>query len=330
MVRAYAAMREKEALKSFTYEIRPLKPFEIVLDVLACGVCHSDVSLIDNEWGNSIYPLVPGHEIVGIVTQIGSQVDKDLLRKTVGIGWQHGSCQNCDTCKKGHSQVCPSKTLTCNGHFGGFGDKMIGDARFAYLIPEGLSLDIAAPLLCAGATVYSPLKKANLPKGAKVAILGVGGLGHLAIQFAKALGYHVHALSSSKDKKEEAFFFGADMFMTMDDLSNKERSFDFILSTYKLHETVDKILSLVAPFGTLCVVTRESIQLATSSLIGFERTLKGTTTTSQSMMQEMLLFAKKHNIAPKIEKMPFSKINEAIDIVRQGKARYRVVLMQER
>ena len=319
-------MAAGEDLKPFSYEMKPLLAHELAVDVICAGVCHSDVSLIDNEWNTSIYPLVPGHEIVGSVSEVGSEVSKELIGKRVGIGWQHGSCFACSSCREGFSNVCADKTLTCLGHFGGFGSKIIGDSRFTYLIPDNLSSEAAAPLLCAGATVFSPLSQAGLKEGAKVAILGVGGLGHLAIQFAKALKYHVTAISGSKDKKDEALQFGADQFLTTDELVGNERGFEFILSTYKLHDNVDKMLALVAPFGTLCVVTREPLKVSSAALIGFERKLKGTTTASPAMMKKMLQFAGDNKIAPKIERMPFSQINEAVQRVREGKARYRVVL----
>lgn len=325
---AYAAMAAGKSLEPFTYEIKRLGSYEVVVDVICAGVCHSDVSLIDNEWNTSLYPLVPGHEIVGIIAEVGDKVDKELIGKRVGIGWQHGSCLTCNSCLHGFQNVCADKTLTCVGHYGGFGTKIIGDSRFTYLIPDKLASEVAAPLLCAGATVFSPLSEAGLKEGARVAILGVGGLGHLALQFAKALEYHVTAISGSKDKKEEALRFGADDFLTTSDLAGKERSFEFILSTYKLHENGDKMISLLAPFGTLCLVTPESLNFTSSSLISFKRKLKGTTTASPSVMRTMLEFAANNNIAPKIEKMPFSQINEAIQRVREGKARYRIVLTQ--
>lgn len=330
-IQAFAAKAAKNRLETFSYSVSDLKPFEVLIEITHCGLCHSDIHLIDNDWKSSIYPLVPGHEVVGTITQKGTEVSWPLGAR-VGVSWLYSSCLECPTCLSGENQVCPKRKATCIGHHGGFANQMTADSRFIYAIPDGLDSASAAPLLCAGATVYAPLRRWKMQASQKVAVVGIGGLGHLAIQFANAFGCHVTAISSSEDKKHEALSFGAKHFVTLDQLSAHPReltqSFDLILSTPHGDLDWDLLCSLLTPTGVLCLLGRPStpIHLNPLASLNGQRCITGSSVASRYIMNEMLNFAAEHKIKPQIELMKMSEVNEAIEKVRQNKARYRIVL----
>lgn len=327
-IHAFAAKQKGGALQSFAYTEPELLPFEVLIEVTHCGLCHSDLHLIDDDWTRSVYPLVPGHEVVGNVVKKGAAVSVALGTR-VGLGWLCGCCLECPTCLSGDNQLCLKKKATCIGHHGGFADKVVADSRMVFPIPEALDSALAAPLLCAGATVYSPLKRWKVQAPQSVAVIGIGGLGHIALQFAAAFGCDVTAISSTSGKEKEARSFGANRFLSLDELKTDfTNSFDFILSTVHADLNWNQIVSLLKPSGTLCFLGRphNPISLDIATVLSSQRNLCGSTTANRFTTREMLLFAARHKIAPKIELFPFSKINEAIEKLRKGDVRYRIVL----
>lgn len=325
-IHAFAAMAPREELRPFTYEVAPLGPFEILVKVTHCGLCHSDIHLIDDDWKRSKYPLVPGHEIVGTIVKKGSGVDNRKVGERIGVSWIRSSCLCCPSCLEGDTNICPQKTTTCNGNYGGFADHMIADSRFAFPIPEGLKSADAAPLLCAGATMYAPLSRHGIQGNHSVAVIGIGGLGHLGLQFANKLGCEVTAISHSTNKEAEAKSFGAHRFMTLHNPSLSQ--FDFILSTVSADLDWNLILTLLKPKGTLCFVGRPEnpglIELG--QLISSQKNICGSSTANRAVMNDMLAFAARHKIKPKVELMPLSDVNKGIERVKSNTVRYRVVL----
>lgn len=321
-ISAFAALGPREALQPYSYDVSSLKPFEILVKVSHCGLCHSDIHLIDDDWNRSKYPLVAGHEIIGTVVQKGSSADLPLGQR-IGVSWIHNSCLACPDCAQEDTTICLQKTTTCNGNHGGFADYMVADSRFVFFIPESLPSPYAAPLLCAGATVYAPLKRYQ-PQS--VAVIGIGGVGHLGLQFASALGCQVTALSHTPSKEAESKALGAHRFCSLSQCA--PNSFDLILST--VHSDLDwnLVLKLLKPKGTLCFLGRPSnpALIEMGHLISSQKTICGSSTANRPLMNEMLTFAAKNHIYPLIEKMPLSQVNQAIERVKANAARYRIVL----
>lgn len=329
-IQAFAAFSPKESLKPFSYEIKELTPFEVLIKISHTGLCYTDLYMINNDWKRSSYPLVPGHEVVGKVVQKGtsSQID---LGKRVGVSWVKGACLHCENCLQGNTNVCPQKIGSYNkGAFGGFADHIVADSRFVYSIPDSLSSEHAAPLLCAGATMYSPFRRYNISAAHHVAILGIGGLGHLGLQFSKAFGCETTALSSSPSKREEAQKFGADHFHTLNNLP-KNPSYHFILCTADIDLDWNQMLSLLKPGGSLCFLSRPSkgAHIDFAYLVSTQRQIVGSNNANRFHMKEMLEFCAKKKITPQVELMPLAKINEAIERLKKNEVRYRVVLSLE-
>lgn len=325
-IHGYAALNPSNSLTPFSYEPKDLNPFEVLVKISHCGLCHTDLYMMENAWKRSTYPLLPGHEIVGTVVKKGGLSTRDINER-VAISWVYASCLTCSECSRGDTNICQDKTGIYNrGHFGGFADYVIADSRFTFLIPESLGSAHAAPLLCAGATVYTPLIRYNLRPGQSVGVIGIGGLGHLALQFYRAFGCEVSALSSTPSKEEEAKHFGAASFYTFKNLP-KPFQFDFLLCTVDAELDWNQILSLLRPNGILCLVSRpqKGINFDPSLLVSTQRTISGSNNANRSTMNEMLAFAAKHNIKPQIEEMPLSLINEGVKRLRENKARYRIV-----
>ena len=218
-IHAHAAMAPRQTLNPFQYEPAGLGPWDVEVAITHCGICHSDIHLIDNDWGISSYPLVPGHEIIGTVEDAGAEVKHLKKGQRVGVGWQRGSCLVCEQCLKGNENLCPENRATCVGNHGGFAERIRVDSRFAFPIPDALASENAAPLLCGGATVYSPLKNYGVVPSMRIGVIGIGGLGHLALQFANAFGCEVTAFSSTPDKEKEAGLFGAHRFIASANLA---------------------------------------------------------------------------------------------------------------
>jgi alcohol/geraniol dehydrogenase (NADP+) len=322
--KGYAVFEPGFALKPYTYPLGPRNPYEIVVEISHCGLCHTDLYMINNDWKRSTYPLVPGHEIVGRVIEKGSLATKEINDR-VGVGWIHSSCQNCPECKRGQINICLNKTPTYSqGRFGGFATHMIADSRYSFLIPESIDSAHAAPLLCAGSTVFAPLSRTKMES---VAIIGIGGLGHLAIQFAKAMRYNVSALSHSSEKENDAYELGADAFFTFQN-PPKQLSFDFILCTVDAQINWDQILSFLKPNGILCFVSRPpgGICFDPKNLVSTQRTICGSNNATIQEIKEMLHFCDQHTIRPWIEEMDLSDINVAIEKLAKNEVRYRAVL----
>ena len=329
-INSYAAYSAKKALEKFEYEPKELGPKDIEVAITHCGICHSDIHLIDNDWQMSSYPLVPGHEIVGTVKVVGSQVTNHKVGDRVGIGWQRSACLECESCIKGDENLCSKNQATCVGNYGGFAEFIRTDSNFAFRIPDGLSSENTAPLLCGGITVFSPLKLYVKPQ-MHVGIIGVGGLGHMAVQFAKAFGCEVTVFSSSANKLEETIKFGAHNFILSTDKSQMKKavkSLDFILTTATANLDWENYLSMLKPDGRLTFVgaPSEPIKVSVFSLIGGRKTISGSPIGGRTTMNEMLEFVVRHDIAAKTESVPLIEVNAAIERVRQNKARYRMVL----
>jgi len=231
-IKCYAAVTKGQLLENFEYEPESLGPFDVELKISHCGICHSDLHLIDNDWGFTEYPFVPGHEIVGEVVDLGDSVNHLNRGQRVGVGWQCQSCMHCEWCERGDHNQCAQQQATCVGHYGGFARSIRCDSRFVIPIPNELASADVAPMFCGGATVYSPLRQHIISPTMRVVVVGIGGLGHMALQFARAFGCHVTAFSHSPDKEEEALELGADEFVATCDASNDQEllnSFDLIL-----------------------------------------------------------------------------------------------------
>jgi len=329
---AYAADEPGAPLRSFSYQPRPLGRHDVEIDISHCGLCHSDLHLLRGQWKTARFPLVAGHEIVGTLSDLGAAVRGLVVGQRVGVGWQRGACTHCEWCVRGEENLCPDRQATCVGHHGGFADRIRVDGHFAHPIPPGLSPEHAAPLLCAGATVFAPLQRFGA--AGRVGVIGIGGLGHLALQFARAFGCEVTALSSSPDKEGEARFFGAHRFVDSRDpaqLAAARGSLDLVLSTVPVDLPWRSILDTLRPNGTLCFVGASSgdLRLPPGALISGQRRVTGSAVASRPVMREMLQFAARHGIVPQVEVVPMAELNQALARLEAGEARYRIVLQAE-
>lgn len=330
-VQAYACDKPSAPLKPFEYDPGPLGADQVEVKVESCGVCHSDLSMIDNEWGNTTYPFVPGHEIIGTVAAVGAQVRGLTVGQRVGVGWFSGSCQYCRHCIGGEQHLCKDTVGTIVGRHGGFADRVRTQWNWVFPLPAGLDAASAGPLFCGGITVFSPILLAGIKPTDRVGVVGIGGLGHLALQFLRAWGCEVTAFTSTEAKREEALRLGAHRAVSSTDkngLKALRRSFDMILVTVNVPLDWNGYIAALAPKGRLHVVgaVLEPIPVAAFSLIGGQKSVSGSPTGSPSGIATMLDFAARHKIAPQVEYFPMDKVNEALEHLRSGKARYRVVL----
>ena len=328
-VHAYAALACGGELQAFQYEPTALGPYDIEIQITHCGVCHSDVHLIDDDWGISGYPLVPGHELVGTVTTVSPLLPFERGDR-VGVGWQRGACHHCEACIDGRDNDCPDAAPTCVGAHGGFADRVRVDGRFAARIPEAIPSALAAPLLCAGVTVFAPLRRLNVRATTRVGVIGIGGLGHLGLQFARSFGCQVTALSSSPDKEAEARSFGADRFICTHDpamMRAAAGSLDVLLNATHVDLPWGAYLDLLSPGGTLCFLGTppSDVRIPSSALFAC-KTVTASLIGSRSTVREMLAHAARCSVRPMVELLPMSAAQEAIARVRANKARYRVVL----
>jgi uncharacterized zinc-type alcohol dehydrogenase-like protein len=331
MIKAYAVTEAKGKLNSYQYDPGPLGANDVEIEVHYCGICHSDLSMINNEWGMSNYPLVPGHEVAGVIAAVGANVKHLALGQAVGLGWHAGYCQSCNPCHTGDHNLCASAQGTIVGRHGGFADKVRAQASSVVAIPEGVDLKSAGPLFCGGVTVFNPLIQFDIKPTSKVGVIGIGGLGHMALQFLNAWGCEVTAFTSSEAKKKEALTLGAHHTLdsrSADALNAAAGQFDLILSTVNVKLDWDLYLSTLSPKGRLHFVgaTLEPLDINVFSLIMAQRTVSGSPVGSPATIAKMLEFAKRHKIAPKIEVFPMEQANEAIAHLESGKAHYRVVL----
>jgi uncharacterized zinc-type alcohol dehydrogenase-like protein len=338
-VAAYAAPAAKAPLERTTIERRAVREHDVLIDIKFAGICHSDIHQAREGWGEAIFPMVPGHEIAGVVTEVGSGVTKYQVGDRVGVGCMVDSCGECENCKAGVEQHCTQGNVpTYNGigkdgepTYGGYSEKVVVDENYVVRIPEGLSLDEAAPLLCAGITTYSPLKHWGAGPGKKVAVIGLGGLGHMGVKIAHALGAEVTVLSQSLRKKDDGLKLGADhYYATSDENTFKELSgsFDLILSTVSAPLDFGAYLSLLKTGGALVNVgaPEEPVAINLFSLIGGNKTLAGSMIGGIAETQEMLDFCAEHSLGAEIELIAASEINEAYERVLASDVRYRFVI----
>lgn len=332
----YAATSPHSAIEEYFYDPGPLGSTEVDIAVTHCGVCHTDVGMIDDEFGISQYPLVAGHEVVGVVTAIGDDVDPDRLHigQRVGVGAFAGACMNCEFCLTGRHGLCPRRDDTVmRGHRGGFASHLrASNWHFVYPIPAAMRSEVAGPLFCAGATVFAPLLHYGVRPTDRVAVVGVGGLGHLAVQFLNKWGCEVTAISSSPDKEQQAKKFGASHFIATrgtDELAKAAGTFDFIMSTVSADLPWDEYLAALRPQGTLCVlgVPDGAFAFQPMALLPAEKSVRGGLPGAPVETAQMLAFAARHHIEPLVETFPIAEIDQALAHVRQGKAHYRAVLV---
>lgn len=334
MIKAYAAFEASGELKPFEYEPGQLKAQEVEIEVLYSGICHSDINMIDNTWGISQYPLVPGHEIVGTVVQVGENVSHLTVGQTVGLGWHSAFCNDCQHCNSNDHNLCASAQPTVVGRHGGFADKVRADENSVVAIPDGIDLASAGPLFCAGITVFNPLVQFDIKPTDKVAVIGIGGLGHLALQFLNAWGCEVTAFTSSELKQKEAIQLGAHHTLNSRDeaaIGTAAGQFDLIISTVEVKLDWNLYLSTLSARGRLHFVgaTLEPLDINVFGLLMGQRSISGSPVGSPAIIAEMLGFAKLHDIKPVIETFPFDEVNTAISWLRSGDAHYRVVLTRD-
>jgi uncharacterized zinc-type alcohol dehydrogenase-like protein len=332
--KAYAASRPKGPLEPFSFDPGPLGPEEVEIKVSHCGLCHSDLSMLDNEWGMTTFPLVPGHEAVGTVAALGEQAKGLKIGQSVGVGWFASSCLSCPQCLSGHHNLCPYAQGTIVGRHGAFADRVRVQWAWVRPLPEGLDPAKTGPLLCGGVTVFTPLLDYALSPTAKVGIIGIGGLGHMALQFANKWGCEVHAFTTSDNKEAEARKLGAHF------VHNTRRegvfksmagSLDLILSTINFPLEIPALLETLAPRGRLHVVGAilKPMEIPAFSLILGQKSVAGSPSGSPAALDRMLAFSARHSVAPVVEFFPMSKINDAFERLRSGKAHYRIVLTND-
>lgn len=329
-IQAYAAHGPGMSLEPFEYEPQPLEPSQIEIAISHCGIRHSDLYLLNNDWGITQYPLVPGHEIIGAVTQLGSSVKGFQEGQRVGVGWEAGSCGECPYCLRGEENVCLGWRGTCTHGYGGYASAIRVDSRFVIPIPEGMDSERTAPLLCGGITVYSPIARCVQP-AMRVGVVGLGGLGHLAVQYARAFGCEVTALSTSPNKEAEARSLGAHRFMDVRDagaVQGAANSFDFVISTVPAELNWADYLNALRPKGTLCIVGMPpgELRLPAFPLIAGNKAVCGSPVGSPSQIRQMLEFFTRNGIYPKTERFPMAQVNEALKRLESNQARYRIVL----
>lgn len=331
MITGYASTKPGGMLQPFEFDPGPLGETEVEIKVEYCGLCHSDLSMVNNEWGISRYPLIPGHEIIGTVAALGPDAQGLTPGQRVGLGWFANSDLTCEWCKSGNHHLCASAVSTIVGHHGGFADRVRANAAWVIPLPEKLPPQTAGPLMCGGITVFYPLLLAAVKPTARVGIVGIGGLGHMALQFAKAWGCEVTAFSSSPEKESEARGFGADQVINSRDpeaIKKAATSFDFILSTVNVPLDWEAYIGALRPQGRLHLVgaVTQPLTVPLFPLLLGEKSISSSPTGSPAAIATMLDFAARHHIQPTVETYKFSEINEALERLRQGKARYRIVL----
>jgi alcohol/geraniol dehydrogenase (NADP+) len=318
-------------LLPYKFDPGELQANEVEIKISHCGVCHSDIALIDNDWGFSKYPFIPGHEIVGTVVAVGSNVRDRKTGERVGVGWQADSCGICEWCRQGDEHLCALSQPTCVGRNGGFADRIRVNSRFAIPVPDALESETVAPLLCGGITVYAPLRNHGVRPSSRVGVIGIGGLGHMGVQFARAFGAEVTAFSTSKDKEAEAKALGAHNFVNTREtgaLKKVAGSFDFLLSTVSADQDWQAYVTALRPKGVMCVVgvPPSPIQVQAFSLIGQQKAISGSPTGSPRDLHEMLDVAARHGVKAITERFAMAKANDAVAKVKKNQIRYRAVL----
>jgi uncharacterized zinc-type alcohol dehydrogenase-like protein len=338
--KGYAAPSATEAVAPFSFQRRDVQPNDVQIEITHCGVCHSDIHQARNEWGGSIYPMVPGHEIVGRVTKTGDRTTKFKVGDLVGVGCFVDSCRECEQCKLGNEQYCEKgMSPTYNGYeqdgktptYGGYSTQIVVDENYVLRVSPNLPIEGVAPLLCAGITTYSPLRHWKVGKGHKVGVLGLGGLGHMGVKIAAALGAEVTMLSSSASKEADAKRLGADRFALTtnpDVFKQYSRYFDFILDTVSAKHDYAKYIDTLKTDGTFIMVglPPEPMDIPAHSLVPRRRSVVGSMIGGIAETQEMLDFCAEHKIVSDVEVIPIQKINEAYERTVKGQVKYRFVI----
>ena len=331
MIKAWAAHAAGGRLEPFEYDPGALGADEVEIAIEHCGICHSDLSMLDNEWGMTVYPFVPGHEGVGRVVALGAQAKGLTIGQRVGIGWNAHSCLHCEQCIAGRQHLCQEVQGTITGRHGAFADKVRCDWVWAVPIPEALPFADVGPLLCGGITVYAPLENHGIRPTDRVGVIGIGGLGHMALKFCRAWGCEVTAFTSSDSKSEEARALGAHRVVSSRDSTAIQAlagTLDLIIDTVNVPLDWDALLTSLAPRGRMHVVgaVLEPIPISAIALIFGQKSVSGSPTGSRGSIDAMLDFAARHRITPQTEHFPMARVNDALDHLRAGKARYRIVL----
>lgn len=339
-VKAFGTEAPTEDLKQIAINRREVTAKDVEIDILFCGVCHSDLHTARNEWGGTIYPNVPGHEIIGRITKVGTDVTKFKVGDLAGVGCMVDSCRECESCKEGLEQYCENgNTLTYNSPekhldqqtFGGYSERVVVDEDFVLHIPGNLDLAATAPLLCAGITTWSPLKHWNVGPGMKVGIVGIGGLGHMGVKFAKAMGAHVVVITTSASKVDDAKRLGADEIILSTDeaqMLNHTGTLHFILDCVSAQHDINAYLSLLKRDGSLAIVgaPEHPLPVAAFSLIPGRKSFAGSTIGGIKETQEMLDFCGQHNIVSDVELIRMQDINKAYERLLKGDVKYRFVI----
>ncbi len=330
-VNAFAATEPGGPLTPFTYELGPIGDQDVDIDVQHCGVCHSDLSMLGNDWGFTQYPFVPGHEVAGVVAATGDQVTHVEVGDRVGLGWHAGYCMTCDQCLGGHHNTCAGASGTIVGRHGGFADRVRAQAAAVVKLPDDLDARSAGPLLCGGITVFNPLVQTGLSPTARVGVIGIGGLGHMALKFMNAWGCEVTAFTSSDSKRQEALDLGAHDTINSRDpeaIAAAAGRFDLILSTVNVKLDWNGYLGTLRPRGRLHLVgaVTEPLDLQVFPMLMGQLSVSSSPTGSPATIATMLDFAARHAIAPQTEHFPMNQVNEAMAHLEAGKARYRIVL----
>lgn len=331
---AYAARTAHGPLEPFSFDPGEIGPEEVEIKVSHCGLCHSDISMLDNEWGMSQYPFVPGHEATGTVVALGDAAKGLKIGQRVGLGWTAQSCLHCHECLSGQQHLCATAQGTIVGRHGAFADRVRAQWTWARPLPDALDMAKVGPLLCGGITVFAPLLIHNVPSTARVGIIGIGGLGHMALQFANKWGCEVHAFTTSDSKEAEARKLGAHyVHNTRQDgaLKKVSRSLDLIISTINAPQDVGALLDTLTPNGCFHNVgaVLKPMEVPAFGLILGQKSVAGSPTGSPTAIDGMLEFSARHSVAPIVEYFPMSRVNDALERLRSGKARYRIVLIND-
>jgi uncharacterized zinc-type alcohol dehydrogenase-like protein len=339
-VSAYATPSAGAPLEPTTIERRDLRPHDILIDIKFTGICHTDIHQGNEHWGQSIFPMVPGHEIAGVVTEVGSAVTKFAVGDHAGVGCFVDSCRECENCKAGLEQYCRGHmAVTYNGReadqqtptYGGYSSAIVVDENYALMIPASLGLDVAAPLMCAGISLYSPLHNWKAGPGVRVGIVGLGGLGHMGVKIAHAMGAEVTLISHSPNKEADALRLGADHFLLSTDkeaMKSARYSFDLIINTVAVQIDLDRYMSLLALDGTMVMVgiPEEALSLRTFTLIAGRRSLTGSNIGGIKETQEMLNFCAEHGFGSDVEIIDIKDVNTAWERVINSDVKYRFVI----
>ncbi|PTN13213.1 NADPH-dependent aldehyde reductase Ahr [Nitrosomonas aestuarii] len=330
-VHAYAANKANGDLEPFEYKLGPIGPEQVDIAVESCGICHSDLSMLENAWGMTQFPFVPGHEVIGKISKIGNQVSHFSVGDRVGLGWHAGYCMTCDQCLGGYHNLCSGAEPTIVGRHGGFADTVRAHNASVAKLPDALNARIAGPLLCGGITVFNPLVQFGISPTDHVGVIGIGGLGHLALKFAQAWGCHVTAFTSERAKAQEALNLGAHETINSrepDAIKGVTNRFDLLLSTVNVKLDWNNYISLLKPRGRLHMLgaVTDPLDLNLIPMMFGQLSVSSSPVGSPATIRKMLEFAARHNVAPVTEHYPMDKVNDAMEHLRSGKAKYRIVL----